>query len=549
MGRILLHIIVVSVFLSGLISCENYYDNRTQSALAELDCELSNRRAIEQRKEDEIGKLRKLLENAGGIDGKYAAMDSIFDAYRLYNIDSTMYYAYRKESVAKASRDSDLIIDAELDIIRMNAISGLYDEALAGLSEIDTMTLSAASRYQFAETAVSLYESMAEIYSTHPLSGYYNDKLRQSRLSLMNLCDSNDVNLLYQRVSLALNNRDDLSPYIDEINDRLKIDASLTTHNKAILSYLLSLAYKDEGDGENALYSMIKSSEYDISTPVREHKSLYELSAMLYEKGDIERAYKYLSRSVDDLFMTKARVQMQSLERLLPVITSAYNAKKESDRRKLEYLLIATAVVSVLLVVAIVFVYREKRKSDKLKLEAQEANKSLNESNSRLNRLNNKLIESDKIKEIYIGQYINMCSSNIDRVDKYRNNLLNIARTKSAKELIEALKSSALVSSELSDFYEGFDKSFLHLYPDFVDKFNGLIKEEYRFDIKPGKPLNTELRVFALIRLGITDSGRIAEFLRRSVSTVYNYRVKMRNAAIDSRDDFEQRVQNIGRED
>lgn len=540
---------VIYAFLALLISCADGYDSVISRALTELDQKMSEQSVIEEKKNDEIAQLRLNIDRAGGVRGKYMAMDSVFEAYRLYNIDSTMYYAYKKEDLALASRDTSLIFDAHLDIIRMNAISGLYVEALDGLSMIDTTALSRKGLYQYAETSVSLYESMSEIYSLHPQQGYYEKKLEESRNLLINLCDSTDVNRLYQEVSKSLKSGDDLGTYIEKISERLENDSSLTVHNKAILSYLLSLAYEKTGDKERALFAMIKSAEYDLSTPVREHKSLYELSAMLYERGDIERAYRYLSRSVDDLFKTKARVQMQSLEELLPVITSAYNAKKESDSGKLKYLLISLAVVSLFLLVAIFFVYKSKKKAVLLKVVAQKANLRLNESNSRLNDINKRLLEDDRIKEMYIGQYINMCSSYIDRIDKYRNNLLNIARTKGSKDVVEALKSSETVSSELVDFYYNFDKSFLHLYPDFVDKFNALIREDCRFDIRPGKPLNTELRVFALIRLGITDSNRIAEFLRRSVSTIYNYRVKMRNAAIADRENFEQQVQNIGKTD
>lgn len=544
--RIMMFIFILTGF-AGLLSCGSGYDAGVRDALSGLDRMMDDREIIEQRKEKEIERLCELIDKAGGIYGKYLAMDSLFDAYRLYNIDSTMYYAYKKEDLALASRDSSLIIDACLDIIRMNAISGLYVEALDELSDVDTVGLSEKLLYQYAETSVSLYESMSEIYASHPKGEYYDRKLEESRRMLISLCDTSDINRLYQEVSLALKSSESIAPYIGRLSSRLEKDSSLTVHDKAILSYLLSLSYEKVGNRDKALYSMIRSAEYDLSTPVREHKSLYELSAMLYERGDIERAYRYLSRSVDDLFMTKARVQMQSLERLLPVIASAYNAKKESDSNKLKHSLSAIVVVSFLLIVAILFVYKAKKRAEILKIEAQNVNMQLNESNLRLNRLNRSLVESDKIKEMYIGQYINMCSSYIDRIDKYRNNLLNIARTKAPKDVVDALKSSEFISAELSDFYYSFDKSFLHLYPDFVEKFNALIKEEYRFDIKPGKPLNTELRVFALIRLGITDSNRIAEFLRRSVSTVYNYRVKMRNAAIADRDDFERQVQNIGK--
>lgn len=212
-------------------------------------------------------------------------------------------------------------------------------------------------------------------------------------------------------------------------------------------------------------------------------------------------------------------------------------------------LLVLVSVVAVLLIVLLLLLSRAKKKVQQSNRRTEEMNAALNETNNELCELNRRIAESDNVKEIYIGQYIEMCSSYIERMEKYRANLLNVSRTKGAKELTEALKSSSFISSELSDFYLKFDVSFLHIYPNFVEEFNSLLREECRFDITPGKPLNTELRVFALIRLGITDSNKIAEFLRRSVSTIYNYRVKMRNAAKFDREDFEKQVMKIGKND
>lgn len=158
------------------------------------------------------------------------------------------------------------------------------------------------------------------------------------------------------------------------------------------------------------------------------------------------------------------------------------------------------------------------------------------------------LQEANNIKESYLGRYLDLCSEYIGRIESYRSQLLHIARDGGKAELQKVLRSTTFIEAELNEFYAKFDATFLHLFPDFVAQFNELLQPDKRIENMPGGMLlTTELRIFALIRLGISDSVKIAGFLRRSVSTVYNYRVKMRNAALAGRDTFEKQVMNIGR--
>ena len=175
--------------------------------------------------------------------------------------------------------------------------------------------------------------------------------------------------------------------------------------------------------------------------------------------------------------------------------------------------------------------------------------KSLASTNRRLNRYISRLKESNEIKETYISRYIDLCSDYIGRLDKYRSELRKIAKNDGVEALTRELRSTEVIEKELQEFYAQFDATFLDLFPDFITQLNNLLQEDKKIYPK-GKDglLSTELRVCALIRLGVTDSVKISEFLRRSVSTIYNYRVKMRNAAVDSREDFEQRIMKIGKQ-
>ena len=160
--------------------------------------------------------------------------------------------------------------------------------------------------------------------------------------------------------------------------------------------------------------------------------------------------------------------------------------------------------------------------------------------------MNHTLSEANYIKEEYIGRYMDQCSTYLDKMDLYRRSLNKIAAAGRVEELYKAIKSSQFLEEEpLKDFYANFDMTFLQLFPNFVEEFNALLVEPMQ--PKQGELLNTELRIFALIRLGITDSTKIAQFLRYSVTTIYNYRTRVRNKALGERDEFEAKVMKIGK--
>lgn len=174
------------------------------------------------------------------------------------------------------------------------------------------------------------------------------------------------------------------------------------------------------------------------------------------------------------------------------------------------------------------------------------ARKELAVINKQLQSLNSELSEANLIKEEYIAHFLSICSLYIDKMDNYRKQISKRITLGQVAELLKISKSSDIIDNELKDFYLNFDNTFLHLYPRFVQDFNNLLNEEERIILKKGESLNTELRIFALIRLGIDDSSKIANLLRYSVNTIYNYRAKVKNKALGNRDNFEEEVRKIG---
>ncbi|MEI6556209.1 MAG: DUF6377 domain-containing protein, partial [Paludibacter sp.] len=291
----------------------------------------------------------------------------------------------------------------------------------------------------------------------------------------------------------------------------------------------------------------------DIKCSTKEYISLRNLAFLLYEDGDIDRAYNYMKRSLDDALFCNARLRTYEISRMMPIIDKAYQLQTESRQRQMLITIISISILSLLLAIAVFFVYRQMKKLAVARKNLSQANDKLNSLNHKLSKINIELkdanltlSESNLIKEEYIGRYMDQCSEYIDKLDNYRRMLNKTASSGKTEELIKELKSKEFIDEELREFYNNFDITFLQLFPAFVEDFKSLLIDDEYVQLKSGQLLNTELRIYALIRLGISDSVKISHFLRCSLSTIYNYRTKIRNKAVGNRDEFEQKVMQIG---
>ena len=247
-----------------------------------------------------------------------------------------------------------------------------------------------------------------------------------------------------------------------------------------------------------------------------------------------------------------ARLRSWQSADVLSLIDTTYQAMIEKQNARLQqYLLLITALL-VLLIIALGYIYQQMKKLGDARNHLQVANSQLNTLNQELRQMNGcltstnaELSESNQIKEEYIARFIKLCSTYIDRLDAYRRMVNKKISSGQIAELLKITRSQDSLDEELEELYANFDTAFLHLFPDFVRKFNELLQDDEQIVLKKGELLNTELRIFALIRLGIDDSSQIAEFLRYSVNTIYNYRAKVKNKSCVSRDDFEKLVEQI----
>ena len=541
-------LIFVTIVLSGLLYAKE--NKSTDALLREIDGIIKNRQTYGAEKEARIADLKKLLVEAASDEQRYGFCGRLFDEYRAYNLDSSFVYAQRKEELAHRLNKLDYLDDSAMNMAEVMGTTGMYKEALELLGKIDKKTLPDYLYGYYYHLYRTIYGLMGDYAVTEKAKKEYYRMTDLYRDSLLQINASDSLGH-----ALVMADKYIVHARYDEAIDMLMkyySKPSLDDHAQAMITYTISEGYRLKGDKQGQKHYLALSAIADLKSAVKEYVSLRKLASLVYEVGDIDRAYNYLKCSLEDATLCNARLRTLEISQVFPIIDQAYQLKTKRQQQEMKVSLICISLLSVFLLVAIFFVYKQMKKVAAARREVvdtntllQELNEELHDSNSQLKEMNHTLSEANYIKEEYIGRYMDQCSTYLDKMDLYRRSLNKIAAAGRVEELYKAIKSSQFLDEELKEFYANFDVTFLQLFPSFVEEFNALLTEPMQ--PKPGEQLNTELRIFALIRLGITDSTKIAQFLRYSVTTIYNYRTRVRNKAVGERDEFEAKVMQIGK--
>ena len=504
-----------------------------EGLLKTLDKVVLEKDTYTRAKDARIDSYRSSLSSKTGGD-LYEVYDNLYREYSKYDIDSSLAYAQKAVRAARAIGDEESLEHSQINLASVYLYAGMHYEAMRILDSVKNHDIP----YHYAR--YGLYSSL-----------YHNAVFKDRKDTYLSLAESCRDTLLHMLPAESIStvfllsekfNAEGRSPEALSVLSEKYSDPSISVADKAILDYLLGETYralKDFGEAERH-YAM--SATADLQTPVKEYKSLQELAYLLFQDGDLTRAYNYISCAMEDMQKSNARVRAIEFASSFSTISEAY----QKAVRKMNYKLVLSVVVLVALLALLVFfaMVMSRQRSRLAKVNAQLAlsNERLKSANDSLTELSNRLQEAGSIKEEYLYQYMEQAASCLDQLENYRRNLLMTYRKFGEKNVVSELESPFDVDVEFKKFYSNFDDTFLHLFPNFVEDVNALLKEDQQLVPKPGRKMNTELRILALIRLGVTDSVKIAHFLRTSISTVYNYRTKFRNSALSERSDFESKV-------
>lgn len=545
MRRIFHALIVLSLIF---VSCsgERMKDPELDEAIRQLDAVLGDKEEIEEAKKSRIAGLKAAIYPGMDRDMLYARLNDIFNEYFQYDIDSTIAYGHKKLDFAVSTGRADLINDAILDIADRYATSGMNDEGLSLVSQIDSSTLDSEFSKRRLSLLNTIYSNLAASSVDPVLVRQYEKERAVVMAGMMLQLADDDIASAFVGANILIDSGK--ADEAVELLQRWTEKGDISLNDLGILYYSIATAYRNKGDRQAAKLSLAMSARYDLMVPKYEYMSLIELAGMLYEDGDIEHAYTYIMRAVDDAVRANAQACKDNIFNIMPIIAGTYDAKMKTANHMMRVVLVIMAVMLLLLVTLAFLLTKDRRRMHAAERLTAEKNAQLNILNGELRRYNDMLKESDGIKDSYLGIYLNMCSDYIDGLDRYRSDIRKIVKEGDEKDLLNALKSREFMDRQLEEFYSRFDATFLDLFPDFIDQLNELLEEDKQIALSAkDRTLTTELRVLALIRLGVNDSERIAHFLRRSVSTIYNYRVKMRNSARIDRDKFEKELMKCGK--
>lgn len=514
-----------------------------EAALEELDATLSHKATYEQEKEGQLQSTKHLLGQASSDENRYLILDRLYQEYYNYNNDSAFHYAHIKRQLAAKRPLDKMLVDSRIDWAEVHLIAGMYkecNEILTTIAPAETDTTELRKYYYLYR---SLYRAMASTAVEDSLRQSYSQKGLEYLRRRQQLLPSGGMEHLYAQVEETQSRKQ-----YGEALELLLREFEQPNHSiqeQAILAFLIANSYERQQQLQKAIYYYTLSATNDIKTATHKHTSLHSLAWLLFDEGDIERAYTYINYAMSDALSVNSRVNIHYITRLLPLIQQSHDRMMKEKREQLRRLVWCISVLAGCLLLTIFIVYQSKKKVSQAKRKLDATNGELKEVNHRLTYTNTCLQESNSIKEAYVGYYMDLCSNYINKVEEYRNGLNNIVRTQGVNEVMKVIRRPSFLKNELDGFYEDFDAAFLKIFPNFVKQFNSLLQADKQIVLKPRELLNTELRIFALIRLGIGDSIKIAEFLRRSPSTIYNYRVKYRNAAINNREDFDNQVRGL----
>lgn len=546
--------IIIFLCLCTICMCRLHAadSSRADSLLLKLDQAIKERPIYMEQKELKLVELKRQLHRQIPDEERFAILGTLLDEYRSFNTDSALHMAEEREQIAIRLGNREYIDNARMNKADVLGMTGMYKEVMDLMRNIHIDRLPVDIHPYYYHIYRTVYGLMADYAVTAYEKKLYTELTDKYRDSLLLV---NKDNLLIHTLiqSDQYNVRNEYDKAIRLLTDYLALQKDYE-HDVAICAYTLSESYRLKGDKEKEKEYLIVSAMADMKTAVREYISLRKLAVLLYQEGDIERAYSYVKICMEDAAACNARLRKLEILEIFPIINDAYQQKKEKQQEQMKWALVSISLLSLFLLLAIFYVYKQMKKVAAARREVIDANKRLKElndelhlSNAQLKEANHSIAENSYLKEEYIGRYMDQCSVYLEKMDNYRRSLGKIAATGNVEELYKNIKSSKFIEGELKEFYTNFDNTFLQLFPTFVEDFNALLADDEQISLKAGERMNTELRIFALIRLGITDSVKIAQFLRYSVTTIYNYRTKVRNKAAGDRDLLEQEVMTIGK--
>ena len=473
----------------------------------------------------------------------FSLNNRLYDEYLAFNFDSALCYIKKNVDVQQSLGNPDLAAGSLIRMAHILAVSGLFDKADRMLDQIDISQLSTERKVEYYNQRGELNLYRSEMAEYTPYFQEYTDSSQYYRQLILEIAPKDSYDYIFNQAT-----------YISEKGDNDGAIKMLEAYMKnlkqgerrySIVTSTLAYFYSKKDEAQLQERYFLLSAISDMKGAILENNSLRRLSIILLDRGDFKKAYEYLLCASNDARQYGSRLRSMQAARISPLITQAYDMERALTQHRTNLLLIILSVITLLLIGTVVYILSLIKKRHQANIKISKMNAELSLHNEEIERMNNQMKESNRIKDEYIGRFLEL-SSNLILKNEERSKVLNrLARDRKLELLYGELKSQKPLNESVHLFHQNFDTAFLNIYPTFISEVNQLLTEDNQFEVheEAGK-LTTELRILALIRLNITDNQKIADILRSSITTIYTYRSKIKSRA-KSKATFEDDVRRI----
>lgn len=535
--------IIISIILTLTCACAIHADVRLDKLYENLDSLLRVKGEIIKNKAIRIEAIKSALAGEGLTDvERYNINERLYNEYAALKYDSAFKYIEKNVELSVKMNDMTRYNRSLLGKVHILAVSGLFDEADNILQTIDPSKLHGDDLVEYYSQNNDMSIFKAEFANGTQYYNSYIDKAMAYRRLILDKASNKSYIYAFTKASYVCQ----MGRYDEAISILLRYLPRLRPGDRrySILTSTLAYFYMIKNNSESRHEYLIRSAMSDIEGGILENNSMRELSSLLFKDGEIDRAYQYISISIEDANSYGTRLRNSQAAQLIPLVISAYQTKQDAQRRHTMTFLTITMGIALLLIIALVVIVGLVKRYRRANSRVSKMNAELNVAVSKLGQTNKLMQEANNIKEEYIGRFLELSSVFIDKADEQRKVENRMAREHNLQELYAELKSGQFIADNTRLFYQNFDSAFLNIYSNFVEEVNKLLERRAQITPKAGERLSTELRILALIRLGITDNQKIAGILRSSITTIYTYRSKLKARAVD-KESFEELIKKI----
>lgn len=499
-----------------------------------LDDAIRQRGYFQQNKENRVDSIRRLLTSDADKETRLGIYDQLFQEYLTYNFDSTMLYVDKAAALIGPADGYDVKSQVRIHRALSLATSGHFSHAINILNGIDSKKLSENLCEEYFSACEWTFSVWAEYSEKRSIAPEFRKKSLVYLDSLIAVTDRTAPEYSYRLAERDLrkhNYKDAEKEYLATLG-RIPVDSRLY----AQAAYALAITYKESGFEDKYELWLINAAISDQTVPLKENLALQQLAIYLKEKGDLRRADRYLKLALEDAIFYNNRLRMLEVAEKIPDITNVYQATIHAKNNRLKLYLSIIGILTLALGGVAVYLHRQRQIAARSK-------DLLVELNNRLNALNSQLSQTNRSREQYVSLFMDLCAAYIEKLNRFPMVLkLKVKQLGDVNAVADRYVRPT--ESETREMFQHFDTAFLRLYPDYIDEFNALLQPDRQIVPKKGELLNTDLRIYALVRMGITDSNKIAILMFLSPQTIFNHRTQVRNRAI-KRDTFEKDVARI----